>query len=379
MTKNKLLSCVIGVIILSLLVGAYFYQRNKVAVHQQAERLFVQMLQEEIERKERNLNLFHLFSESSSDTLPLKICIITEEGKKEYEVDSLKSKKNISQNLRNRSIHSILCEKSHLLPDSLNEHWQSMLKKDHIDTESTIHVRVENLQGKIISSSSHDGVWDTSSGIITSYIGNRCEIEVIGLLAFSWKTILWYHWQPFGWIVICLLLMLLFICFYYKMVNRPPELKEVPYEVVVEKEVVAEKEVIREIIVEKETSPEKKAPLIKQICKVEGQLYGLRYGVVFDAQNRVLNCNGKKMSLSPQQCQILKLFLDAPDYTVTDEDIIKFIWKGQSNVQINTFCSAGNKLGKRLEQAGCGVCFRRFGSDRYRMLFIDDLVDNDLT
>ena len=48
-------------------------------------------------------------------------------------------------------------------------------------------------------------------------------------------------------------------------------------------------------------------------------------------------------------CQILKLFLDAPDYTVTDEDIIKFIWKGQSNVQINTFCSAGNKLGKRLE------------------------------
>ena len=134
-----------------------------------------------------------------------------------------------------------------------------------------------------------------------------------------------------------------------------------------------------EIVFEKETSPEKKAPLIKQICKVEGQLYGLRYGVVFDAQNRVLNCNGKKMSLSPQQCQILKLFLDAPDYTVTDEDIIKFIWKGQSNVQINTFCSAGNKLGKRLEQAGCGVCFRRFGSDRYRMLFIDDLVDNDLT
>ena len=127
------------------------------------------------------------------------------------------------------------------------------------------------------------------------------------------------------------------------------------------------KEVIREIIVEKETSPEEKVPLIKQICKVEGQLYSLRHGVVFDAQNRVLNCNGKKMSLSPQQCQILKLFLDAPDYTVTDEDIIKFIWKGQSNVQINMFCSAGNKLGKRLEQAGCGVCFRRFGSDRYRM------------
>lgn len=216
MTKNKLLSCVIGVIILSLLVGAYFYQRNKMGIHKQAENLFVQMLQEEMERKERDLNLFHLFAESSSDTLPLKIYITTAEGKKAYEVDSLKSKKNISRNLRNRSIHSILCEKSHLLPDSLNEHWRSMLKKDHIDTESAVRVQMENLQGKIVSSSSHDGVWDTSSGIITSYIGNRCEIEVIGLLAFSWKTILWYHWQPFGWIVICLLLTLLFICFYYK-------------------------------------------------------------------------------------------------------------------------------------------------------------------
>ena len=28
MTKNELLSCVIGVIILSLLVGAYFYQKE---------------------------------------------------------------------------------------------------------------------------------------------------------------------------------------------------------------------------------------------------------------------------------------------------------------------------------------------------------------
>ena len=49
MTKNELLSCVIGVIILSLLVGAYFYQRNKMGIHKQAERLFVQMLQEEME------------------------------------------------------------------------------------------------------------------------------------------------------------------------------------------------------------------------------------------------------------------------------------------------------------------------------------------
>ena len=78
-------------------------------------------------------------------------------------------------------------------------------------------------------------------------------------------------------------------------------------------------------------------------------------------------------------CNIFQfVILNASDYTVSDEDIIKFIWKDETSIQINTFCSAGNKLGKRLEQAGCGVCFRRFGTDCYRMLFIEDLVGNDL-
>ncbi|EXY67465.1 hypothetical protein M115_0078 [Bacteroides fragilis str. 3719 T6] len=49
-------------------------------------------------------------------------------------------------------------------------------------------------------------------------------------------------------------------------------------------------------------------------------------------------------------CNIFQfVILNAPDYTVSDEDIIKFIWKDETSIQINTFCSAGNKLGKRLE------------------------------
>ena len=49
-------------------------------------------------------------------------------------------------------------------------------------------------------------------------------------------------------------------------------------------------------------------------------------------------------------CNIFQfVILNDPDYTVSDEEIIKFIWKGEMSIQINTFCSAGNKLGKRLE------------------------------
>ena len=49
-------------------------------------------------------------------------------------------------------------------------------------------------------------------------------------------------------------------------------------------------------------------------------------------------------------CNIFQfVILNASDYTVSDEDIIKFIWKDETSIQINTFCSAGNKLGKRLE------------------------------
>lgn len=46
-------------------------------------------------------------------------------------------------------------------------------------------------------------------------------------------------------------------------------------------------------------------------------------------------------------CNIFQfIILNAPDYTVSDEDIIKFIWKDETSIQINTFCSAGNKLGR---------------------------------
>lgn len=254
-----------------------------------------------------------------------------------------------------------------------------MLKKDHIDTESAACAQMENLQGRTTSSPSYNGAWDISLEIVTSYIDGRCETEVIGFSAFSWKTILRYHWQPFRQIVVCSLLTLLSIRFYYKTVNRLPELREVPYEAVVGKEVATERKTVHEIVVEKETSPEEKVPLIKQICRVEGQLYSLHHGVVLDAQNGVPNRNGKKMSLSPQRCQILKFFPGAPNYTVTGEDTIKSIWKGQPGVQTDMFCPAGGKLGKGLEQVGCGVRFRRFESDRHRMLFIGDLVDSDLT
>lgn len=116
------------------------------------------MLQEEMERRERDLSLFHSLAEGSSDTLPLKICVTTAKGRKMYRVGSLKSKKDISRNLRSRLIHSILCEKPHLLPDSLNKHWRSILKKDHISTKSAVRVQMENFQGRTVSPSSHDGV-----------------------------------------------------------------------------------------------------------------------------------------------------------------------------------------------------------------------------
>ena len=37
-------------------------------------------------------------------------------------------------------------------------------------------------------------------------------------------------------------------------------------------------------------------------------------------------------------CNIFQfVILNASDYTVSDEDIIKFIWKGETSIQINTF------------------------------------------
>ena len=112
----RLLLCILGIVLLAFLVSLYFFQRNRKLMHIKAEKLFTQVLKDEMKKKGEELDLFYSFSGISSDTIPLTISIMTETGSRQYKVDAGKSRKNLSQISRERHYTLLFVLRSSYLP-----------------------------------------------------------------------------------------------------------------------------------------------------------------------------------------------------------------------------------------------------------------------
>lgn len=349
--KNNTSVFLIGLFLtLPLLSTAYFYQKNATAIRAEAEDLFVGTLTSKLHKKVVEADLFYSFI-SSSDTIPLTISITTEDGIKEYEVDAGKSRKNISQSPSERSLHTVICEESPLLADSLNELWADTLRVHHIGVRTAIHVSAVTLRDEVVASKSAVGrEIDASSSRFVSYVGNRCEIEVTGLLDYSWWMVCLYHWSPFLWIWVGAVSVLALLYSLYRFAHRPGQIE------------IVKEEVIREIVKEVPVSVCAKEP-----DSVNLKIYQLQSGLLFDARRQVLVLNGTDSELAPQSCVILRIFLDAPDYTLTDAEILNSVW-GKQDTTIKNFTAACARLRKSLAKVGFEVYFKRVGRNQYRMV-----------
>lgn len=334
---------------LSFLLSTHFYQRNATAMQAQAEELFVGTLTSEVRRKVIEADLPYVFI-SRSDTIPLTIRITTEQGEKVYKVDVEKSRKNISQNPRERSMHTIVCEENPLSADSLNKHWIDTLRALNIYANTALRVSAVTLQDKIVVSTSPGYV--TSSPHFVSYIGNRCEIEVSGLFAYSWWAVCLFDWFPFLWVAIGMLSASFLLYSFYRFTHRPAKIE------------VVKEEVIREVI--------KEVPVpvcIKEPDNVRMKIYRLQPNLLFDAHKQVLVWNGIEKALAPQSCVILKTFLDAPGYTLSDAELLNSVW-GKKDASIKNFTAACARLRNSLSEVGFSVLFKRVGNEQYRMIVL---------
>lgn len=349
MKTNKYILLIALSVTLSFLLSTRFYQKNVTAMQAQAEELFVATLKSELHKKVVEENLPYSFT-ASSDTIPLTICIRTEQGEKVYKVDPTKSRRNISQQSIERSLHTIVCEENPLSADSLNRRWADTLRTQNIYARTAMRVSAVTLQDKTVVSTSPGYV--VSSPRFVSYIGNRCEIEVIGCVAYSWWAVCLFDWFPFLWSGIGVLSAFFLLCFFYRLTHRPPEIE------------VVKEEVVREVI--------KEVPVpvcVKEIDNVNLKIYQLQSNFLFDAHKQVLVWNGVEKALAPQSCIILRTFLDATDYTLTDTEILHSVW-GKKDTSIKTFTAACARLRNSLREVGYSVLFKRVGSNQYRMIVL---------
>ncbi len=321
-------------------------------MHQQAENLLIQTVKQRLEMKSKELNLPIFSAIMDVDTIPLTISVFTAEGKKEYQVDSLKSNRNISQSFNERTLHSIICQEEMISCDTLQRVWTQTLCAHKIYAEANIFITLTTLDGEEITSGSVAGEelpsFPTEKFLL--YIGNRCEVGLVGTLDYFWWSILIYSGAVFL-LILVILVVVVGIC-YYLCVGRPHSLK-------------------RKMFVVKESLCEGDLP-VKELVNAKVRTYQLRPGLIFDPYKQVLLVEGKEVRLASQSCVILELFLQAPNYTLSDAELLKSIWGNDKTATMKRFTVAYSRLCKALKGVGFKVEFKRIGIDKYRMLFTDN-------
>lgn len=337
---------------LSFSAGRSFYRANVDTMHSQAELAFIHVLKQELEKKNRSLKIsYTTYNKTGVDTIPLHVHITTASGKRKYKVNAEKSKKNLSQNFTERSLQSIYLKNSPLSVDALWKSWQDTLRDYRIYGTIVVKIFTTDLDGYlncVEKSGSSPGSVPNQITLV-SYIGNRCEVEVIGKLQYTWWSVCLYHWLPFlGNIVITLIIFVFLFCLF--------KLKDGVSQVV-----LVEKEVIREVV-----------SFVKEVGDTKPVLYSLNTDLFFNPKKQLLIYRGGEIKLSPQSTVILKYFLDAPEYTVTDDELVKNIWGMNHGASIKNFRSASQRIYNVFDAVGFSIKFMRVGTDRYTMVFVDN-------
>lgn len=336
-----------GIIVISFLTGTYFYRKNLSEMRILGERCFINTLTAELEKKQKQLNIPFSSLGIVTDTIPLTIRIITKEGIKTFKVDSVKSRRNLSQILKVRSIHSLICEESPLSADSLNRSWFQSLHTQGMNVETSVCLSIMDLYDNVSHSSSKGESYAASDSCLSFviYVGDRCEIEVNGFMPCSFWQVVCYHRYPFLGILLGVITLFSILYYIYWLMRRPPKVKLVT------------KEVTHEVI-----------KFVKDVDLTEPECYRLFPNLFFDVKHQMLLVGDKKIKLPPQSCLILKLFLDAPSHTLTDEEILKGIWPKVPGTDIHRFSMAYSRLCRLLAKHGFIIKFRRVDSQHYRLI-----------
>ena len=363
----------IGVIVLlAFLISYYFFQRNKKLMRIKAESLFTQVLKDEMKKKGEELDLFYSFSGISSDTVSLTVLIMTETGSRQYKVDVAKSRKNLSQISRERSLHSVICSEKQLSPMTLSQTWADSLQTQHILARVAIEIVTTDLENRTLYRKSQTVNLSPELKFVV-YLGERCEIEVSGFLFYTWWSVCRYHFFPFGVIVGMTLCLIVFLIYLFrvrkhlfktqserwllaeKLKRREEKLVELAsirdqyaHQIEMQRSDAREKDMLLKDLEQKSKVYEGQIAELnkaKELLGTKSLIYKLSPILTFDAYKKILVCNGEIIPLNLQSSTLLLAFLNATDCQLTREEIVKCL-SGRSRECLRT---AKHRLSKVLQ------------------------------
>ncbi|MFR7495978.1 MAG: hypothetical protein ACLUVZ_01955 [Bacteroides stercoris] len=234
--------------------------------------------------------------------IPRSIFIISERGRREYEIDSCKHIHNIMSDPHMRQITGMVLEERPLVADTINSIWKRLLDKEKIAGQTKVRISVTDLDNHTTSESSAAPRKMACDSLLSCYIGYRCEIEVTGFIHYAWLDNIGIMDGIILSSPLLIMLVLYLGGFFFKDKLSSCFIKKVP--VVIEKEVPV-------IAVEKTVS----------------HIYQLENGLLFDLEDSSLRALGKEPEhLYPQSKLLLKAFLEAENNILSSGDIMSLLW-----------------------------------------------------
>lgn len=303
--KTKLIiGLLLAVVISEVMLVNHRYKSHLESWNKVAGETFEEALWKDLEsRGELKVKHYGKSSLVSVETKnPQSVFMITKDGKKEYKMDSCKHVNNVVSNPRMRQLHSIVLEKHPILPDTLNAIWKYYLNRKNIMASTGVRVSVTDLDNRIKSEFSKPfEATLLKDSLLYRYAGYRSEIKIMGFVKYAWFNNMGIK-DYFLFSIPLLIAALLYITGTVFMDKIKKRFKK-------EEPMIIEKEV--PVIVKDEN---------------ETHIYKLAGGILFDVKASLLKKGDMSIHLTPQAKNLLKVFVKAKDYRLTNDEIILHLW-----------------------------------------------------
>lgn len=355
--KLLLIYIIIGFVV-AITTASFLYKDRKGYWNEYARKSFIQELKEELQKREMKdspylfwgVNIPFAHKDSLQKNIFREVTIINEHGKRTYKIPSFKIEHNIENNREVRSIQSYILEIDPLIADSLNLGWRRYLQEKRFSGRSVVRVSICDLWEKETKNYSNDSlIVNKADSLFSFYIGCRSEIEVTGFLFLPW-------WKTFfikDVILLCGIVLISFLL--------PFSLKHI---YVFFQNYIFKKEIV--IL-------EKHIPVIAS-RESDVNIYQLDAGVLFDYESRVLRRIDKSEQLTPQLADLLKLFLEAEGYLLTNVEIAEALWPNTIDAKNNIY-SAIKKM--RISLSHISFCTVDNKKSSYQLIIPHSIEKKD--
>lgn len=296
--KQNIRYTILGVLGISLLIGGYFflvylYKTGNATIKKKADKALEIAVDKELESRFSKLNMPYTFTPSGFSDFK-KLAITTEDGEIVYELDKEKEKDAITANVEKRTRQTfMLLEKQPIVSIHLDSIWRVELLNNKISAKTVICIKTPLDASDVNCSNSHS--FNDSKVQQVYYAGLVHEMEIssgftCGLWAIisngdlgSWRT----------YLIVFLILAFSFFIAQRRLFNKKTKLTSVTLE-------------------------EKDITYISGAFKIGD--------AVFDSSRKKLIKGQEEIAITSQMRDLLNLFLNKPDYYLSEAEIIDELW-----------------------------------------------------